>query len=64
MLERVNFIRYLECPVCHGNVDPGEIVGGICIDCAKKETKERDRKHRVKLMLISTDFHQMELKVV
>lgn len=57
-------MRYMECPVCNGNVDPGEIVGGICIDCAEKETKERDRKHRVKLMLISTDFHQMELKVI
>lgn len=55
-------MRYLECPVCHGNVDPGEIVGGICIDCADKETKERDKKHRVKLMLMSGDFMQMRLE--
>lgn len=55
-------MRYLECPVCHGNVDPGELIGGICIDCAEKEEKEKDAKRRVKLMLTSKNFRQMELE--
>ena len=55
-------MRYLECPACHANVDPGELVGGICIDCAEKEEKKNDKRHRLKLMLISRDFSQMELE--
>ena len=26
-----------ECSVCHGNCDPGELVGGICLDCLEEQ---------------------------
>lgn len=55
-------MRYLECPVCHANVDSGELIGGICIDCAEKEERKKDSRHHLKLMLASRDFRQMELE--
>ena len=55
-------MRYLVCPVCKGNVDPGELVGGICIDCAEMEEKDEDTHCRVERMLVSRDFRQMELE--
>lgn len=55
-------MRYLICPVCEANVDPGELVGGICIDCAEREEKDKDKHRRVELMLTSRDFRQMELE--
>lgn len=55
-------MRYLVCPICKGNVDPGELVGGICTDCADQEEKDEDTHRRVELMLVSRDFRQMELE--
>lgn len=55
-------MRYLVCPVCKGNVYPGELVGGICIDCAERKEKGEDTHRRVERMLVSRDFRQMELE--
>ena len=26
-----------ECSECHGNYDPGELVGGVCLECMEKQ---------------------------
>lgn len=35
----------IECSVCHGMCDPGEIVGGVCDECrdAQEQAENRSR---------------------
>lgn len=50
------------CRKCRGNYDPGEIVGGICIDCLEEEKQEQLRQSRV-AKIISSPSYQMELNL-
>lgn len=49
-----------ECPVCHGNCDPGEIVGNKCPECRELEMQMRARdEHAFKVMI--SPLCQMDL---
>lgn len=50
------------CRKCRGNYDPGEIIGGICIDCLEEEKQEQLRQSRA-AKIISSPFYQMELNL-
>lgn len=55
--------QMVECPVCHGNCDPGEIVGGRCLDCMEQERQMQERsEHAFKIM--TSPFYQMDLMEV
>ena len=55
-------MRYAECPICHGHVDAGELVNGICLDCLEKKEKEKDIQYRMQKMVMSRDYKQMEME--
>ena len=51
----------IECKICHGNCDPGEIVGGICLDCIEDRNKRIDREDTIDRMM-NSPYEQMEMK--
>lgn len=30
----------VECRICHGNFDNGELIGGVCPECLEKEWQQ------------------------
>ena len=30
-------MKGIECPICHGRCDPGEMIGGVCLECREEE---------------------------
>lgn len=52
-----------ECRICHGNCDPGEIVGGKCLECMEKERQMQARsEHAFRVM--TSPYYQMDLMEV
>ena len=49
----------VECSVCHGMCDPGEIVGGVCDECREEEELEERRSSMV--ARYNSTYVQMEL---
>lgn len=50
------------CRKCRGNYDPGEIIGGICMDCLEEEKQEQLRQSRITRVMNSSSY-QMELNL-
>lgn len=50
------------CKVCGGNFDNGELVGGICQECAEEERQRQIRASAVAKMMNSQSY-QMEMKL-
>lgn len=51
----------VECRICHGNYDNGELIGGICPECIEEMQQEQERSHTVAMMLNSPS-KQMKLE--
>ncbi len=51
--------QMVECPFCHYSYDPGEIIGGKCLDCMEQERQMQARsEHAFKVM--TSPFYQMD----
>ena len=35
-------MKGIECPICHGRCDPGEMIGGVCLECREEERQKRN----------------------
>ena len=51
--------RY-ECSVCGANCDPGELVGGVCLECIEKQKIEIMMQNKV-FNLLNAPWEQMKL---
>ena len=51
--------RY-ECSVCGGNCDPGELVGGICLDCLEEQRIAVVMQNKA-VSLLNARWEQMKL---
>ena len=49
-----------ECSVCHGNCDPGELVGGICVECLEEQRIAIVTQNKV-VSLLNAPWEQMTL---
>lgn len=56
-------MKGIECQSCHGLCDPGEIVGGICIECLESERQRQIRADEVNKIMQSKSY-QMELPIL
>lgn len=45
------------CRKCGGNCDPGEIVGGICIECMEQE-RQMQIRHEHAVRIITSPWYQ------
>ena len=48
-----------ECSVCHGNCDPGELVGGVCPECLEEQTRQMLMRDKVRRLVIAP-YEQLE----
>ncbi len=55
----------VECSVCHGMCDPGEIVGGVCDECRDAQEQDEIRSREV-AKAVNSSYEQitLELEVV
>lgn len=51
--------RY-ECSVCGGNCDPGELVGGICVECLEEQRVAIVMQDKA-VSLLNAPWEQMKL---
>ena len=51
-----------ECRICHGTCDPGELVGGVCYECAEEERQRQIRTSAVHKMM-NSQHYQMRLRL-
>lgn len=53
----------VKCSECNGNCDPGEIVGGVCLDCMEQKRQMQIRQERAFRVMTSlwvqTDFMEV-----
>lgn len=49
-----------KCRRCDGNCDPGELIGGVCIECLEEEAQAQKRVDAA-VRLINSPCRQMEL---
>lgn len=55
----------VECSVCHGMCDPGEIVGGVCDECRDALEQDEIRSREVAIAMNSgCEQITLELEVV
>lgn len=54
-------MKGIECPICHGRCDPGEMIGGICLECREEETQRIIRSNNVN-RIMNSPFFQMEMR--
>lgn len=53
----------ITCNKCGANCDPGEIVGGQCLDCMEQERRIQSKsEHAFKVM--TSPYYQMDLMEV
>lgn len=52
-----------KCPVCHGNCDPGEIIGNKCPECREQERQMRERDEYA-FRVMTSPYYQMDLMEV
>lgn len=43
-------MKGIECPICHGRCDPGEMIGGVCLECREEERQEEERQEEERQM--------------
>ena len=55
-------MKGIECTSCHGLCDPGEIIGGVCLECLENERQRQIRADEVNRIMQSKSY-QMELKL-
>lgn len=53
-------MRNYECSVCHGNCDPGELVGEKCLECLEKERLTTVMQNKA-VRLLNAPYEQMKL---
>ena len=46
-------MKGIECPICHGRCDPGEMIGGVCLECREKEEQRQNSADRVSRVMNS-----------
>lgn len=46
-------MKGIECPICHGRCDPGEMIGGVCLECREKEEQRQNSVDRVSKVMNS-----------
>lgn len=44
-------MKGIECPICHGRCDPGEMIGGVCLECREEERQRIVRRDNVVRMM-------------
>ena len=49
-----------QCSECHGLCDPGELVGGKCLECLEKERLARVTQNKI-VSLLNAPWEQMKL---
>lgn len=55
-------MKGIECPICHGRCDPGEMIGGICLECREEEEEEQRIVRRDNVVsMMNSPFKQLEL---
>ena len=52
--------RY-KCSVCGGNCDPGELVGGVCVECLEEQRVAIVMQDKV-ISLLDAPWEQMKLE--
>lgn len=45
-------MKGIECPICHGRCDPGEMIGGVCLECREEERQEEERQMKKQSLFI------------
>lgn len=53
-------MKGIERPICHGRCDPGEMIGGICLECREEEEQRIVRRDNV-VSMMNSPFKQLEL---
>lgn len=53
-------MKGIECPICHGRYDPGEMIGGVCLECREEERQRIVRRDNV-VRMMNSPFKQLEL---
>ena len=53
-------MKGIECPICHGRCDPGEMIGGVCLECREEERQQIIRKRSV-AQIMSSQYEQLEI---
>lgn len=53
-------MKGIECTSCHGLCDPGEIIGGVCLECLENERQRQIRADEVN-RIMSSECNQMKL---
>lgn len=51
------------CSKCQGMVDPGELVGSVCIECLEAEQREQERSSRM-VQIMNSPAEQMVLNFI
>ena len=46
-------MKGIECPICHGRCDPGEMIGGVCLECREEEEQRQTSADRVSKVMNS-----------
>lgn len=51
-------MKGIECPICHGRCDPGEMIGGVCLECREEERQRIVRRDNV-VRMMNSPFKQL-----
>lgn len=46
-------MKGIECPICHGRCDPGEMNGGVCLECRQKEEQRQTSEDKLSKVMNS-----------
>lgn len=46
-------MKGIECPICHGRCDPGEMIGGICLECREEEEQRQTSEDKLSKVMNS-----------
>lgn len=46
-------MKGIECPICHGRCDPGEMIGGVCLECREKEEQRQTSEDKLSKVMNS-----------
>lgn len=49
-----------KCSVCHGLCDPGELTGGVCLECREEEERKAAVQDKA-VSLLNAPWEQMKL---
>lgn len=52
-------MKWIECPSCHGRCDPGDMLGGTCLECREEERQRIVRNDSV-IRMVNGPFQQLE----